>query len=68
VGSSFKPCATNAGFTGKGAGYPINFFQTNPYSAGQPVFYMDAIGYSNYNALQVDYRQKPWHGLQFDAN
>ena len=68
VGSSFKPCATNAGFTGKGAGYPINFFQTNPYSAGQPVYYMDAIGYSNYNALQVEYRQKPWHGLQFDAN
>ena len=29
---------------------------------------MDALGYSNYNALQVDYRQKPWHGLQFDAN
>jgi Carboxypeptidase regulatory-like domain len=68
VGSSFKPCLTNAGFTGKGAGYPINFFQTNPYSAGQPVYYTDSNGYSNYNALQVDYRQKPWHGLQFDAN
>ena len=25
-------------------------------------------GYSNYNALQVDFRQKPWHGMQFDAN
>ena len=68
VGSSFKPCATNGGFTGKGAGYPINFFQANPFSAGQPVYYMDSNGYSNYNALQVDYRQKPWHGVQFDAN
>ena len=27
AGSSFKPCAPNAGFTGKGAGYPINYFQ-----------------------------------------
>jgi len=68
VGSSFTPCVTNAGYSGPGAGYPINYFQANPYSAGQPVYYMDALGYSNYNALQVDYRQKPWHGVQFDAN
>ena len=68
VGSGFGPCATNAGFTGAGAGYPINFFQANPYSAGEPVYYMDSNGYSNYNALQVDYRQKAWHGVQFDAN
>jgi len=25
-------------------------------------------GYSNYNAMQVDFRQRAWHGLQFDAN
>jgi hypothetical protein len=30
--------------------------------------YMQAAGWSNYHALQVDFRQKPWHGLQFDAN
>ncbi|MBV9766469.1 MAG: TonB-dependent receptor, partial [Acidobacteriaceae bacterium] len=68
VGSSFTPCATTGGFTGPGAGYPINFFQANPFAAGTPVTYMDALGYSNYNALQVDFRQKPWHGVQFDAN
>ena len=51
VGASFTPCATNAGYTGAGAGYPINFFQANPYSAGQPVYYMDALGYSNYTAV-----------------
>lgn len=34
VGSSFSPCATNAGYTGAGAGYPINFFVANPYAAG----------------------------------
>jgi hypothetical protein len=68
VGASFAPCANNAGFTGAGAGYPINLFQANPYSAGEPVYYMDSNGYSNYNALQLDYRQKAWHGVQFDAN
>ena len=30
--------------------------------------YAVAEGYSNYNALQVDFRQRTWHGLQFNAN
>ncbi|QNI33531.1 TonB-dependent receptor [Alloacidobacterium dinghuense] len=68
VGSSFAPCVTNAGYTGGGAGYPINFFQANPYAAGTSTGYMTAAGYSNYNALQVDFRQNAWSGLQFDAN
>ena len=68
VGSGFTPCATNAGYTGAGAGYPINYFQANPFSAGMQVQYMDSIGYSNYHALQVDLRQRQWHGIQFDAN
>jgi hypothetical protein len=74
VGASFGPCAKNIGFTGKGAGYPINFFQTNPYAVGSgfidPVSttLSQAEGYSNYNALQVDFRQRTWHGMQFDAN
>jgi hypothetical protein len=69
VGSSFTPCVTNAGYTGgAGGGYPINFFQANPYAAGFQTQYMTAAGYSNYNALQVDLRQQQWQGLQFDAN
>lgn len=68
VGSSFAPCVTNAGYSGAGAGYPINFFQANPFAAGQQSSYMVAAGYSNYNALQVDFRQNAWSGLQFDAN
>ena len=70
VGSSFTPCATNAGFSGPGAGYPINFFQANPYaqSAGGLSSLLIAEGYSNYNSLQVDFRERPWHGVQFDAN
>ncbi len=75
VGSSFTPCVTNAGYTGPGAGYPINYFQANPFEPGTGLNYqgfpataIEAAGYSNYNALQVDFRQRPWHGIQFDAN
>lgn len=68
VGSSFGPCANNIGYTGSGAGYPINFFQANPYAAGSSTGYMIAAGSSNYNALQIDLRQGSWKGLQFDAN
>jgi hypothetical protein len=68
VGSSFTPCGVNAKFTGAGAGYPINFFQANPYAPGSTTAYMTDAGYSNYNGLQVDLRQGNWHGLQGDFN
>ena len=68
VGKSFTPCAMNAGYTGTGAGYPINFFQANPYASGSTTGYMTDAGFSNYNALQVDLRQRQWHGMEFDAN
>jgi len=68
VGASFSPCATNAGYTGAGAGYTSNFFQANPYAAGAQTGELVAAGYTNYNALQVDLRQGNWHGLQYDAN
>jgi hypothetical protein len=76
VGAGFSPCATNQGYTGAGAGYPINFFQANPYAAntnnnfGPPngTGELTSAGYSNYNGLQVDLRQGAWHGLQYDAN
>jgi hypothetical protein len=71
VGNSFLPCANNVAagtFNAAGAGYPINYFQSNPYSQVIGSSYTVAEGYSNYNALQVDFRQRAWHGLQFDAN
>jgi hypothetical protein len=68
VGASFGPCLNNAGYTGAGAGYPINYFQVNPFAQGIGLSQLVAKGYSNYNALQVDFRQRQWHGLQFDAN
>ncbi|MGD0890503.1 MAG: carboxypeptidase-like regulatory domain-containing protein [Terracidiphilus sp.] len=48
--------------------YPINFFQANPFAAGQGIYEMTNAGYSNYNALQADFRQRLNHGMQFDAN
>lgn len=76
VGAGFSPCSTNAGYTGGGAGYAINYFQANPYASGTNGNFgapngtgeLVSAGYSNYNALQVDLRQGTWHGLQYDAN
>ena len=71
VGASFTPCANNVAagtFSAAGAGYPINYFQANPYSQVIGSSYTVAEGYSNYHALQVDFRERAWHGLQFDAN
>ena len=68
VGTKLAPCATNGGYTGVGAGYPINFFQANPYQPGRGTNWMTDAGYSNYNALQLEFRQASWHGLQGDVN
>jgi Carboxypeptidase regulatory-like domain len=62
-GANFSPCGSNPG-----AGYPINFFQANPYNAGKATGYQNDAGYGNYHSLQVDFRQKSWHGMQFDVN
>lgn len=67
VGQSFAGCA-NVGYVGGGAGYPINYFQANPFYGNSSTFFMQAGGYSTYNALQIDFRQRNWHGMQFDAN
>jgi hypothetical protein len=70
--NSFGPCTNpinGVNWTGgAGPGLPINFFQANPLAAGNPALYLVAEGYSNYNGMQVDFRQRQWHGLQFDAN
>jgi Carboxypeptidase regulatory-like domain len=71
VGASFGPCSNalnGVNYTGPGAGLPINFLQANPFASGNGALYLMAEGYSNYNGLQVDFRQRQWHGLQFDAN
>jgi hypothetical protein len=69
IGDAISPCAA-AGYTAPGP-YPLNFFQANPLAASFPGVtqsWLTAGGYGNYHALQVDFRQKQWHGMQFDVN
>lgn len=64
--TSFSGCDT-VGSPATGT-YPINFFQVNPFAAGQGVIEMKNEGYSNYNSLQAEFRQRLNHGMQFNAN
>jgi hypothetical protein len=66
-GNNFSPCVTQ-GFPGPGAGYPLNFFQPNGFATGQPVNYLDSAGMSSYHGLQVEFRQKPVYGMEFNVN
>jgi hypothetical protein len=66
-GAKLIPCAQrNLG--GAGTSYPINFFNVNPFSTGSSVNYLDAMGSSNYHSLQIDFRQRLTHGMQFALN
>lgn len=74
VGSSLSTCPGQfpaLGYTNPGA-YPLNILQANPYAAGssigQPQSWLTAGAYGDYHALQVDFRQRSWHGMQFDVN
>ena len=49
------------------AGYPSNFFVVNPQATGGS-FITTNGAQSTFNALVVDLRHRPSHGLQFDAS
>lgn len=67
--NNFAPCVTrNVQASPTGAGYPINFWQVNPYAAGAQIQYLDSAGHTNYHALQVDFRQRLTHGMEFNVN
>ncbi|HKF56835.1 MAG TPA: carboxypeptidase-like regulatory domain-containing protein, partial [Blastocatellia bacterium] len=67
VGKSFAPCAAVSSAPASSP-YPSNLFQVNPYMEGKSVSYLDSVGSSNYNSLQVEYRQRTAHGVAFNAN
>jgi hypothetical protein len=62
-GANFSPCAGYAGI-----GKPVNFWGINPYARTGGLNYLDAAGHSNYHALQIEFRQRPAHGMQFSGN
>jgi Carboxypeptidase regulatory-like domain len=66
LGSGFDPCA-RLGFNAAGP-YPINFFQVNPYAAGQNLRLLADDSNSNYHGLQVQFRQRISKGLNLTAN
>ena len=56
IGSTFGPCAA-LGYNAPGP-YPSNFFQVNPFAAGRPLNLLTDDGWSRYNGLQLQYRQR----------
>jgi len=69
AGGLSGPCNTNVRMPGTGNGpYPMNTFQANGYFSGSTSGYLDALGASNYHSLQVEFRQKDFHGANFTAN
>ena len=70
VGNTFSPCVTQ-GYNSNAPGpnvYPINFFQTNPYSGGQALTLLSDPGSESYNGLQMQVKHPIGHGLSFMAN
>jgi hypothetical protein len=67
VGQSFSPCTAVASAPLSTA-YPSNLFQVNPYLEGSGASLLSSKGSSNYNALQVEFRQKVTHGLDLNVN
>jgi len=49
------------------AGFPLNYFVVNPAASSGAFAYANAYQ-STFNALIVDLRHRPSHGLQFDVN
>ena len=66
LGSTFGPCA-DLGYNAPGA-YPINFFQANPFAAGNNINLLTDDGWTRYNSLQLQFRQRYGSGFTAVAN
>ena len=66
VGSNLPGCASR-GFDAPGS-YPINFFQVNPFAAGNSVRLLDDDASTEYDALQLQFRQRYHSGLTMTLN
>jgi hypothetical protein len=65
-GSNLSPCLNKLGVNAPGP-YPINFFLTNPFSAGSLLLTEDS-GATNYNGMQVNLRGHRGTGFNYVAN
>src|SRR5262245_44622774 len=66
-GNTFSPCARVQPAADAPGPYPINFFLLNPFVAGRMNF-IDDTGWSNYNGLQVQLRQRFTRGVSWTTN
>ena len=66
VGSNLSPCS-GLGYNAPGS-YPINFFQMNPFAAGNVVRTLTDEASSRYQSLQMQFRQRVHGGLSVTAN
>jgi hypothetical protein len=66
-GSNFSPCARVLPAANAPGPYPINFFLLNPFSAGRLDF-VDNGGWSSYNGLQIQFRQRLSQSLNWTTN
>jgi hypothetical protein len=72
-GSSFSPCARVLPTANVPGPYPINFFLLNPFvvnsnAASARLNFVNNGGWSNYNGLQVQFRQRLAQGFNWSAN
>jgi hypothetical protein len=67
VSKAFGPCSTVASAP-LSSTYPSNLFQVNPYLEGKQAALTSSKGSSNYNSLQMEFRQKVAHGLDLNVN
>jgi hypothetical protein len=66
VGSSLSPC-TGLGYNAAGP-YPINVFQANPFASGRAITLLNDDGWSRYNGLQLQFRQRYGRTMTVTAN
>jgi hypothetical protein len=66
-GSDFTPCARAQPLANAPGAYPINFFLLNPFSAGR-LNCVDNGGWSSYNGLQIQFRQRFSQSLNWTTN
>ncbi|HSB29077.1 MAG TPA: hypothetical protein VLE19_14525, partial [Pyrinomonadaceae bacterium] len=66
-GNSFSPCTRVQPAANAPGVFPINFFLLNPFVAGRMNF-VDDTGWHSYNGLQLQFRQRLTHGLNWNAN
>ena len=66
AGNALSPCS-GLGYNAAGP-YPINFFQANPFAAGRAITLLNDDGWSKYNGMQLQFRQRYGRTLTMTAN